>query len=118
MLSGQSNSLGFLKSPLPENRFYIALGFGLTKGEVGEFASVLKGEEAKLEEKRRNYRSRIRGRRVVEIYGKARRERKGGEAEGRIGDGNKDKEVFAFGVELSQRAGTENFPWFSAALCP
>lgn len=79
---------------------------------------MLKGEEAKLEEKRKNYRSRIRGRRVVEIYGKARIERKGGQAEGRIGEGNKDKEVFAFAVELLQRAGTEDFPWFFVDLCP
>lgn len=43
-------------------------------------------------------------RRVVEIYRKAEREGKGEEVERRVRNGSKEKDVFAFGVELLQRA--------------
>lgn len=56
--------------------------------------------------------------RVVEIYGRAESKRGRGKAEGRVRDGDKEKEIFAFDVELLQRAGTENSPWFSVDLCP
>lgn len=58
------------------------------------------------------------GGRVVEIYGKTGREGKGRKAEGRVRDGDKEEEILAFGVQLLQRAGTKNFPWFSVDLCP
>lgn len=58
-----------------------------------------------------------RGRFVV-ICGRAGREGKGGEAELRVRDGDKEERIFAFAVELMQRAGTENFPWFFVDLCP
>lgn len=49
-------------------------------------------------------------RRVVEIYGKAGREGKGKEVERRVRNGGKEKEVFAFGVELLQRAAQRISP--------
>lgn len=56
--------------------------------------------------------------RFVEIYRKVERERKGGEAERRVRDGDKEKEIFGFGLEILQRASTEDFPWFSVDLYP
>lgn len=83
--------------------------------EVGEFEGVLKGEEARLlalQEQRMSSGSKIRrrGRRVVEIYGKAGGEGKGEEVERRVRNGSKEKEVFAFGVELLQRAAQRISP--------
>jgi len=81
---------------------------------------MLKGKEARLEEHRKSYRSSIRrgkGKDCGDLQ-KCRERGEGGEAEERIKDGDKEKEIFAFGVELLQIAGTENFLWFSIELCP
>lgn len=118
-LSGWNNSLGCLHSPFSETRFYLALGFGQRKGDVGQLEGMLKGEEARLEEQRKSYGSGIRrgkGKGCGDLW--KGRERGRGEAEGRVRDGDKEKEIFAFDVELLQRAGTENSPWFSVDLCP
>lgn len=50
------------------------------------------------------------GRRVVEIYRKAQREGKGEEVERKTRKGSKEKEVFAFSIELLQRAAQRISP--------
>lgn len=57
-------------------------------------------------------------RRVGEIYRKARRVGKGEEVERRVRNGSEEKEIFAFSVELLQRAAERISPCFLWTCAP